>query len=237
MTDDTTHTSLRNAAVVAGVALLLMAVAAVVATDVTIGTLVVPGDAADTFDNVRASQMRFRTGLFSWLVVLVCDVVAAWGLYVFLKPVNENLSLLMAWFRMVYAVILGAALVNLVAVVPLVSRDAHLAVFGRDELGARVQLYLNMFEDTWSLGLAVFGFHIFVLGYLVLKSRYIPGIFGVLLLVAFGGYLITSTANLLMPTYPDFEVVIGWIFLVPMVIGELGLGLWLLFRGARDRSR
>ncbi|WP_286169650.1 DUF4386 family protein [Halocella sp. SP3-1] len=37
--------------------------------------------------------------------MLILDIVVAWGLYILLKPVNKNISLLSTWFRLVYAAI------------------------------------------------------------------------------------------------------------------------------------
>jgi len=102
----------RKAAIVTGIAILIMTAAAVSATDLTIGSLIVPDNPAATTNNIQASEMLFRTGIFSWLIVLVCDVLAAWGLYIFLKPVNRDLSLIMAWLRLVYVALLGTALLN-----------------------------------------------------------------------------------------------------------------------------
>lgn len=73
------YISLRKAAIVTGVAILIMAIAAVFATDFVLGSLIVPGDAAATTNNIKASEMLFRTGIFSWLIILICDVLAAWG--------------------------------------------------------------------------------------------------------------------------------------------------------------
>ena len=46
MTNRIDDISIRKAAIVAGVAVVIMAIAAVVATDLVLGRLVVPGDAA-----------------------------------------------------------------------------------------------------------------------------------------------------------------------------------------------
>jgi len=232
MTNRIVDVSMRKAAIIAGVAILIMAMAAVFATDFVHERLIVPEDAAATTNNIKGSEMLFRAGVLSWLIILICDVLAAWGLYVFLKPVNKSLSLLMAWFRLVYVAILGAALLNLVIVLLLVRGD-YLAALGIDQLQAQVMLFLNAFNNIWSIGLVVFGFHILVLGYLVFKSGYIPKYLGVLLIIAFFGYLITNIANLLLPDYENYRAIIEWIFLVPMVVGELGLALWLLIKGVR----
>jgi len=237
MTNQTSDVSQRQAAIVAGVAILIMAVAAVVATDLALGRLVVPGDAAATFHNIQASEMLFRTGIFSWLIILVCDVLAAWGLYVFFKPVNKSLSLLTAWLRLVYAAILGTALAHLIRALLLVRGDAALADMGVKRLQAHVLLSVQAFDGTWSLGLVVFGLHILMLGYLAFKSGYTPKIFGVLLMIAFLGYVLIHSAHVLVPGYENSIKIIEWILLIPMVVGEVGLAVWLLIKGGKSRPR
>lgn len=211
-----------------------MAASAVFATDIVLGRLVVQGDAAATTSNIRASETLFRAGIFGWLIVLICDVLAAWGLYIFLKPVNRSLSLLMAWFRLVYAAMLGAALFNLAHILLTISPDHLLAAPGTGQLQAQVMLRLSAFSDTWGIGLVVFGFHILVLGYLAFKSGYIPKFFGVVMMIAFFGYLTTNSADLLMPGHENLKAIVEWVFLVPMVVGELGLAVWLLIRGGKS---
>jgi len=164
-----------------------MTIAAVFATDITIGSLVVSHDAAATTNHIKSSEMLFRTGVLSWLVILICDVLAAWGLYIFLKPANSSLSLLAAWLRLVYAAILGAAICNLLYVTMLIRSEAYQTGLGIRPLQLQVLLFVNGFYDLWSLGLIVFGIHILLVGYLIFRSDYIPKFLGALLLLAFFG--------------------------------------------------
>lgn len=138
--------SMRKAAIVSGVAIMVMTVAAVVATNLTIGSLIVKDDAVITTNNIITSEVLFRSGIFSWLIILICDVLAAWGLYIFLKPVNKHLSLLMAWFRLVYAAILGTALLNYVNVLLLISGDDYVSSFGIEKFQSQVMLSLDAFN-------------------------------------------------------------------------------------------
>lgn len=133
-------------------------------------------------------------------------------------------------------VILETALLNFIIVLLLVGNDSYLAAIGTELMQAIVLLFLNAFNDVWSIGLAVLGFHILVLGHLVFESGYIPKIFGVLLIIAFFGYLITSLANLLLPDYENYKTIIEWIFIIPMVVGEVGLAVWLLVKGVKVQS-
>ena len=224
MTNRIADISLRKAALVAGWGLLIMTIFAVFAIYFVFQNLIVPGDATTTANNIMASEMLFRIGICSILIVLICDVVVAWALYVFLKQVNKSLSLLAAWLRLVYAAMLGIGLLNLVIVLILLSGANYLAVFETDQLHAQVLLFLNAFNDVWALGLIVFGFHLVTLGYLVFKSNYIPKVLGVLLILAGFSYLIDYFGKFLFPNFDvPISMVLGW--------GELIFMFWLLFKG------
>ncbi len=220
------------AAKVAGIAIVIMGIAAVVANDLTIVKLFVPENASETTKNILESGMLFRAGVFSWLVILICDTLAAWGLYIFFKPVNKNLSLIMAWFRLIYVSILGASLANLINVITLINNTNYLTLLGTEYLQSQILFYTTAFFDTWSLGLIIFGIHILILGWLILKSGFNIKILGILLIIAFVGYTIINGSNLLFPQYEETMVFVGWAFFIPM-ISEVALGIWLLFIGIK----
>jgi hypothetical protein len=228
--------TLRRAAIISGIAIVIMTIAVFAATDITIGSLIIADNSAATTINIKNSLMQFRFGIFSWLITIICDVLAAWGLYLFLKPVNKDLSLLMAWFRLLYVAILGTSLLNYIKVLLLISGDNYFSGFGVDQIQSQVMLLINAFDNMWSIGLFVFGFHLYLLGYLSYKSGYIPKTFGILLIIAFAGYVITSLANLLLPNYDNYKMIFQLIFIIPM-LSEVALGLWLLIKGGIVTSK
>ena len=233
MKDRITDISQRQAAIVAGVGLLIMFFVAIFAYGFVLESLIVPGDATATANNIIASEILFRSGVFAFLVILILDVLVAWALYVYLKRVNKSLSLFTAWLRLVYAGILGIALLNLVIVLLLLSGADYLVVIGTDQLHAQVLLFLNAFNDIWAIGLVVFGLHLLVLGYLIFKSGFIPKILGILVIIASLGYLIVNLGNLLLPNHQNSIAIIESVFMAPMVIGEMGLAIWLLIKGGK----
>ena len=91
-----------------------MAIAAPLAEFFVNPLLNVPGTASETFKKLVANEATFRAGIGCYLIIFLGDVVAAWALYVFLKPVNQSLSLLAALFRLIYTVMGLVALLNLV---------------------------------------------------------------------------------------------------------------------------
>ena len=113
MTNRTADISLRQAARVAGfVYLIFIFILGGFTNFIARRNLIVPGDAATTASNIMASESIFRMGLAGGVILLVADAVIAWALYIFLKPVNKSLSLLAAWFRLVFVAIFGSAFLN-----------------------------------------------------------------------------------------------------------------------------
>ena len=226
MVDSITNTSLRKAALIAGFGLVAMTIFAVGAIYFVFPKLIVHSNATITANNIIADEMLFRIGIGSLVIVAVLDVVVAWALFVFLGPVNRNISCLSAWFRLVYATILGVALFNYANILQLLSGADYLRAFEADQLHADVMLSLNAFDDGWAIGLVFFGLHLALLGYLVIKSDYMPKILGIVLIVAGFAYLIDNFGNLFLSNYNlGIATFVGW--------GELLLMFWLLLKGRK----
>ena len=225
---DIADVSLRQAAVIAGLGYLIVFIFGF--ANIRREKLTVRGDAATTASNIVASESRFRAGTASWIVVLVADVVVAWALYVFLKPVSESLSLLTAWVRLVYVAIAAIAVVNLLSTVGLLTDADESEGFRADQRNAQAMLFLRSYDFGFNVGFVFFGLHILGLGYLIVRSDYIPTVLGVLLIVASVAYLIDSFACFLSSSYGRNEAH-SLVFAIPAIISELSLTVWLLIWG------
>ncbi len=219
MTNSKNSTSLPAAALVAGLGLLLMVVAAPFAELYVYPKLVNYDNAAETVKNITMHKTLFVLGMFAYLTTFISDIVVSWALYVLMKPVNPNLSLLTAWFRLVYTVIALVALLNLVTVYNLIS-------LGINSMNTEVMFYLNSFRNDFHFALILFSIHLLLLGYLAFKSGYIPKIMGVFLIISGLGYLLTSLRPFL---FPDINID----FAVYTFYGELIFMIWLIFKGSR----
>ena len=223
-------TSLRSAALIAGLGLLLMVVAAPFAELFVFPKLVVPGNALETTQNIIANKTLFASAIFGYLITFLCDLVVAWALYVLLKPVHENLSLLTAWFRLVYTVIAIVALLNLVTILRVLNTSDVLTVLPGDSFSTQVLLSIDAFRSNWYFGLLFFAIHLGLLGYLVVQSTYIPKILGVFLIIAGLGYLLTNLKPFLFPS-------INLDFAEYTFYGELVFMLWLLIKGPKIQEQ
>ena len=226
MTSNLADLSPRRVALVAGFGLLIMTIAAVWADFAVFSRLIVPEDAAATAQNIAAHGTAFRLGIAAFFVVIVADVVVAWAFYVFLKRAGESLSLLTAWFRLMYATVFGLALLGLVTALRLLGGADYLNTLGTSQLHTDILLAYHAFEDGWAIGYVFFALHLVLLGFLVFRSGYVPKLLGVLLVIAGLGYGADKLGVLLVP---DYALNIA----LYTFIGEPLLMLWLFWRGGR----
>jgi len=236
MTSRSVDLSPRKAALVAGFGYLGILVVNTIALSLVDG-LIVRGDAASTASKITASQSLFRFGIASWIVVLALDAVVAWALYIFLEPVDRHLSMLAAWFRLVFVAIAGSALVGLLSASRLLGPAGASTAFGPDQFAALAMLSLYPYEYAFNVGFVFFGLHILCLGYLILKSDYVPRLLGVLLMVASAGYLIDSFASVVSSGYADNQALFIVFVAVPALVAEYSLAFWLLIKGGKGERR
>jgi hypothetical protein len=218
---------LRQAALIAGFGYLLNPVTT--AEFSIMPKLVIAGNIEQTAQNIVAHGGLFVGAIFCYLISFIGDVVIAWALYVLLAPVNRSVSLLTAWFRLMYTAVALFGLLNLVTVYRLLHTPDYLTAFGSGQLHAQVQLLLNSFRYDWSVGLVLFGIHLVLLGCLIYRSGYIPRILGILLVIDGLGWMIDSSRPYLFP-----NAHLGFLFVT--FLGELFFMLWLLIRGWKIRE-
>lgn len=226
----------RHAAIIAGVGYLVIFVLSVFANFMVRTNLIDSDDPTATASNIHDSETLFRFGLVAFLIVFVVDVVVAWALFVLFEDVSVEMSRLSAWFRLVYTVFLGVATVFFFVALELLSGADYLGAFDTAQLDTQALVALDAFNVAWLVGLVAFGLHLIVLGYLLLRSSVATKWLGYVLVVAGAAYITDTLANALLSNYDDFEGLFLMIVVLPSVIGELWLTIWLLTRGGRDAS-
>jgi hypothetical protein len=221
---------------VAGTGYLIIILTGIFAEFFVRSGLIVPGDAATTAANILASEFLFRTGIAAELIMLASDVVVALALYALFQGVNRELALLAAFFRLAHAAIVGANLLYAYVPLLLLSGAGYLAVFNAAQLHGLAMFFLKAHGFGYVIGLVFFAFNCLVLGYLVIKSGYVPRVLGLLLMVAGAGYLIDGFGRTLLSSYANYETVFALVVFVPAFSGELSFCLWLLVKGVRVQS-
>ncbi len=218
--------SINKIARVAGVLTLLIVVLAPFSMIYVPSTLVVPGEATLTANNIMASDGLFRLGMASDLIVFLIEIMLTVLLYILIKPVNKTLSLIAAFSRLAMTVIQGINLLNHFIVLLLLGGAGYLTVFAPDQIQALVMMFLNAHETVVLIWGLFFSLHLIVYGHLVYKSGYIPKIIGILLVFAALPYLLQGFGNILFPQYKETFTSIAFLSSI-----EIALPLWLLIKG------
>ncbi len=226
-----TSTTSRTAAGWAAGGYLAIFVLAIFANFLALSPVLQPGDAAGTAAALGESETSFRLGAVAFLGIFVIDVVLGWALWVLFRPVHRDLSVLSAWFRLTYTVVLGAALGFLYAALWLTGTPDALGAANDDA----VLLALQTFDFTWVAGLAAFGAHLVVLGVLLLEARG-PRWIAWLLWAAGAAYVLDTVAHLVMADYEASAGLFLAVVAVPSVIGEMGFAVWLLLVATGRRA-
>ena len=185
------------------------------------------GTTEQVYEVIGTNGEMYRLGIVVALISGFLFLMAAWGLYVLLRPVNERLALLFLVLNAVGVVIQGASLVWLVSAMLQGDATSNMQAFSAAQLDGLAYLSINVYKSGLVTAQLFFGTWLFPLGYLVYKSGFLPRFLGVLLMLDGIGVLIWFFQALLLPDYPA----IRYPGLAVSFVAELGLALWLLVKG------
>lgn len=222
---------MKQIAKISGIAYLMIFLSGFYANFSVLESLVDIHSPTVTLTNFVNGHSQFGYGLLGFVVMLFFDVLLVWSLFYLTQSVSRNLSFVASFFRLMHAIIFGIALSKLWRAYQLTA-EVESAI----DLELEVMNLVSDFDLVWTLGLLIFGLHLIVLGFLSLKSTFIPKIIGLFLLLAAMGYMLDSIAKLAYENYlvyrPYFEMGV----VLTGVIGELSFTIWLLFKGLKKEK-
>ena len=179
-----------------------------------------------------AQGLLFRTGFVIGLLSALFFLLAAWALYVLLKPVNENLALLFLLLNLVGVAVQCFSMLPLLAAQLLYSGADALKVFPAAQLQGLAVLLTNLYKSGFIIAQLFYGTWLLPLGYLVYKSGFLPRILGILLIIDCFAVIVWFFQFFLFPG----NVVLTYLSSAVGFIGEFSLMLWLLIMGAKDQK-
>ena len=195
--------------------------------------LYVSGNATATANNIAAHETLFRLGILSDLLTATMVIFLTLALYRLFEGVDKGLARLV--------VILGSLMVtpiyflntiNDAAVLLLVRGADFLSVFDKPQRDAMAMLFLRLHGHGVLVNEVFWGLWLFPFGLLVYKSRFLPRILGVWLMLNCFAYLVESVTGILWPQYAGR--VSNYTF--PVMFGELAIMLWLVIMGTQERQ-
>lgn len=199
------------------------------------GGLIIPGDAAVTARNIINSELLFRVGIVADLIMIVSFVMMGLTIYKLFSPVSKGMARALLTFVGVGSAVLCLNMLNqFAALMILEGGSSYLQVFTGEQLEALALFFLELKKNGYYMGHPFFGLWLFPLGYLLLKSGYLPKIMGRVL----GGLLMVGcfcylADFLIFFLLPDSYETLSAIVMIPTNLGEFGTCLWLLLVGLK----
>ena len=192
------------------------------------GKILFIGDATATAHNILAKGRLLQLSFASNLISTVLYIAVTLLLYKLLKPVNRSISLLAAFFSMAGCVIGAFGSLFTIAPLTILEGTQYLSVFKAEQLQALALLSLNLNGIVAGISMVLFGCYCILLGYLVLRSTFMPRIIGAFLIIAGLTYQIFLSPPLAADLFSRVVMPAG-------ALGEGSLILWLLIFGVNSQ--
>jgi hypothetical protein len=180
-------------------------------------SIIVPGDASATANNLMANEAMWNLSILSDILAFTCFALLPLAFYGVFKAVNKNLALLVVIFVLVSIPISFIALTYQYGALDLVSTP-DMVMANIDTYTAGVHI-ATVFHGLW----------LFPLGIMVYRSGYFPRFFGILQMIACFGFIIDGFQHFLLPGNEAIAIP----GMVIAVIAEFGFTGWLLVKGAK----
>jgi hypothetical protein len=224
--------SLKRTARGVGILYILMDVFMIFSGMVVDPKIFVPGDAVATTSNILASEWLFRLGFVSWIVGYIVFLFLVLALYNLFKSVDKGQARLMVILVVAGVSVAFLNMLNQYVPILLLSGAEHLSAFNPAQLQTLSMLFLDIYNNGIMLAEIFWGLWLIPLGILVYKSRFVPKLLGVLLIVGCFGHLLSFLTTFLFPDYSAILIPISEM----VMVGELPIFLWLLIKGVRDQQ-
>jgi hypothetical protein len=199
------------------------------------GSLTVWSDAARNASQIVEGEQLYRLGFAGGVLILMINIPLAVILYRVFRVASESAALTIAFAILVGTGIEGANLLNHYAPIVMLGESAYLEGIPLEERQTLALASIRLFSIGYGVALSFFALYDIAAGYAILKSRLMPRLVGVLMILAGLCYLVNSFALFVAPAvaatlYP--------FILLPCFVGELAMALWLLLAGVdADRWR
>jgi hypothetical protein len=223
--------SLKRNARIAGLLYPVMGIPAVFSYLYVHNKLMVHGDAMATAQRITGSEGLFRLGIASELLSVIAFLFLGCALYRVFREVDKGYAFLMVILVAASVPLSFANVWNETAVLTLLQPPGFLsaASLQRESLA---MMFLTLHMDGLRLAAIFWGLWLFPFGVLVMRSGFLPKIFGVLLILACLGWVADTLVWILAPQYSNAmdmaaNVIGGF--------GEIPISLWLLVVGVSNR--
>lgn len=151
---------------------------------------------------ISGNEVMFRWGLVAALGSALLFVLTAWALYTLFRSVSEPLALLLPVLNAVGVAVQCASYLPLVVVLAQGDAGANVHALTGPQLDALALLAIGTYRVGFVMAQLFFSAWLFPLGWLVLRSGFLPRLLGWLLLLDGVAVLVWFLQVSLAPAHP-----------------------------------
>jgi len=190
---------------------------------------IVMGDATATANKILANEFLFRTGTINDIISNTIWMFIALVLYRLFRQVNERQAKLLVAFVIVQipAVFFIEAL-NITSL--MIFKGEILKTFELSQRQDLAMLLLKISDHATIVLETFWGLWLLPFGQLIYKSKFIPRMLAVFLILNGIAYIIHSFTILL---FPEYQSIVRQVATPFWILGEILIMLWLLIKGVK----
>jgi hypothetical protein len=213
---------------VAGFLYLVTIVMGVYAEFFARGSLMVHGDPISTARNILTHETLYRLGLAADLIMSAAYIGVTVLLLALLRPVDRLLSNLAAVFSIIGIAAIAANSIVHAAVLVFVTQQNSSMTVGPTEMNSIAYAFLRLHGQGYNIASVFFGFYCTLVGWLIIRSEFLPRLIGALMLIAGVSFLVDSFSIIAIPEIGPY---VSTYTSLASLIGEGALTVWLLIFG------
>jgi hypothetical protein len=229
MTIQTSAPLPKNYSRTAGLIYLAIAVVAGFSIAYVPSVIVAAGDAGTTAANLLGNQGLFRLGILGDVTLILLEIVLSVMLFVVFKATSPTVSMIAMVSRLLMVVVMAINVI--IGVMPFVLLDVstHLGAFTPEQVQA---MALTLIEArgygvyVWDV---FFGLNVLVLGWLCIKSGFLPKLLGIVLMIGSAGYFLEGLRHVTFVDSPVLAMAVPALIGVA-ALGELAFAFWLMIK-------
>ena len=223
--------SYRTLGRVAGAVYLIVVLTGIFTLGYAPAHLIVPGDAAATFGMISGNMALFRWSIAASFICYLAFLILPVLFYQLLNRHGPLIARVMVALAITSVPVTMTNLVHKVSILSVISGKNNLVAAG--DQPAFIMQHLNSYNDGVFVATLFWGAWLLPLGFLIFRSRALPRLLGIFLMLGCAGYMLNFFGPLLSPGFS--ETALSHYASIPSSIGEIGTCLWLLIMGARQQ--
>ncbi len=225
--------STKKTARIAGLFWLLMALTGGFGIFYIRNYVIIPDDAAATIGSLMSSEIYFRMAIVGSLLAQIFLIFFGLTLFHLFKGIDKWLATMLLTSILMSAVIGVINQLNNFGALLVLNQPYFVNAFNPEQLKALAMFFLRQANGTGQALLEIFWVpYYFSFGLLIIRSKYIPKIFGILLMIASVGFAINLLDKFLVPQF--YPAAFTQAAMMLSALGVLPTLFWLLVMGAKE---